>query len=87
MLGLGKKENKMQSLIKHMCEGLVDNPKNVVVEEVSGGKSTIYTIECDKEDIGKVMGRKGRNINAIRQLARAASMKNNRYVEVEIVGA
>ncbi len=92
MLGLGKKkkdESSMKALIQHVCEEMVEDPKTVTIEEICGSRSTIYEINCRSEDIGIMIGAQGRNIKAIRQIARSVSAKNREFgfVEVEVAGA
>lgn len=61
---------------------LVDHPEDVVVEEVSEEGKTILTAHINPEDMGKVIGKSGRIIRAIRDLVKLVAAKNNAYVDV-----
>ena len=57
----------MKELIEFIAKLLVDKPDNVIVEETTPDENTIeLTLKVDKSDIGKVIGKYGRNVNAIR---------------------
>lgn len=63
---------------------LVDHPDEVVVDERVDGDATILTIHTNPEDIGKVIGKSGRIIRALRDLMKVIAAKRNMYVDVEI---
>ena len=73
-------------LVRMLVESIVDNPDdlNVVQSEEDGG-DILVEISVNEEDAGKVIGRQGRVIKAIRTLARAAAMRSGKHVDVEIV--
>ena len=75
-----------EGLVRYLVESLVDVPEavNIVVTETD--ESISFQIELDPSDVGKVIGRGGRIIKAIRTLARAAGSTDNRQVEVDVVG-
>ena len=75
----------MKELIELIIKGIVDNPDKVEINEVIGEKSSIYEVRVDSEDIGKVIGRQGRNIKSIRTIVNAAAQKDDRRVVLEIV--
>lgn len=63
---------------------LVDHPEEVVIDERADGDATILTIHTNPEDIGKVIGKSGRIIRALRDLMKVIAAKRNIYVDVEI---
>ncbi len=75
-----------EALVRYLVESLVDKPEAVAVEVTETETSAMYRISLDSEDVGKVIGRGGRIIKAIRTLVRAAGSTGDRSVEVDIVG-
>ncbi|KUK56015.1 MAG: hypothetical protein XD79_0348 [Atribacteria bacterium 34_128] len=75
----------MKELIELIIKGIVDNPEKVEINEIIGEKSLIYEVRVDSDDIGKVIGRQGRNIKSIRTIVNAAAQKNDKRVVIEIV--
>ena len=74
----------MKELLLYMAKNLVDNPDAVSVTEVEGD-TTVLELRVAPEDMGKVIGRQGRIAKAIRTLVKAATVKDERPVFVEIV--
>ncbi len=73
------------SLVETLVKGLVDNPDAVEVTGFDREHEELYVeISVDESDIGKVIGRKGRVIKAIRTLVRAAASQAGFHVEVEL---
>jgi len=75
----------LKELIELIIKGIVDNPEKVEINEIIGEKSLIYEVRVDSDDIGKVIGRQGRNIKSIRTIVNAAAQKNDKRVVIEIV--
>ncbi len=63
----------MKELIIHIVQALVDNPEEIQVNEIKGGNMKVYELMVAKKDLGKVIGKQGRNINAVRTILTAAS--------------
>ncbi len=77
----------MKELLEHIVKSIVNNPDDVKVEEresVDFPGLTILTIEVAETDKGVVIGRKGRTINAIRDLITINAIRNDRRVKVMI---
>ncbi len=71
----------MKEIIEEIVKAVVDNPNDVEIKEIDGGKTKIIELKVAKDDIGKVIGKKGRTISAIRTLLASASGKEKvRYV-------
>jgi len=75
----------LRELVELIIKGIVDNPDKVEINEIIGEKSSIYEVRVDSNDIGKVIGRQGRNIKSIRTIVNAAAQKDDKRVVVEIV--
>ena len=75
----------MRELIELIIKGIVDNPDKVEINEIIGEKSSIFEVKVDSSDIGKVIGRQGRNIKSIRTILNAAAQKDDKRVVLEIV--
>lgn len=75
-----------EKLVRYLITSLVDNPDDVVIEVRHDGEDTIFEVTLNSEDVGKVIGRQGRVIKAIRTLARAAGSSDTARVDVEVVG-
>lgn len=75
-----------EALVRFLVTSLVDAPDVVTIETKETEESLTFEITLDPADVGKVIGRQGRIIKAIRTLARAAGSTASRQVEVEILG-
>ena len=75
----------MRELIEYLTKALVDNPEEVVVQEVAGEKTTVYELRVGEGDLGKVIGKHGRTIRAIRTILSAAATKQNKRAVLEIL--
>ncbi len=75
----------MKALLTQVVRALVDHPRDVILTELDGSQTIIYELRCHSEDIGKVIGRNGRNINMLRCLAEALGMRRRKRVMLELV--
>ncbi len=75
----------MGELVETIAMALVDNPDEVKVNEVEGTQSVIIELKVAPEDMGKVIGKQGRIAQAIRTVVKAAAIKENKRVVVEIL--
>jgi predicted RNA-binding protein YlqC (UPF0109 family) len=75
----------MKDLVEYMAKVLVDNPEEVVVNEIEGEQSSVIELKVAKEDIGKIIGKKGRTIQAVRSILTAASGKLNKRYSLELL--
>ena len=64
----------MKELIKHILQAMVDDPEQIKITEIVGNNTTVYEIRVAKSDLGKVIGKRGRNVEAIRTILKAAAM-------------
>ena len=75
----------MKELLETIARALVDYPDEVTVNEVEGDNVLILELRVSKEDMGKVIGKQGRIAKAVRTVVKAAAVKENIRVVVEIV--
>lgn len=75
----------MKDLVEYIAKSIVDNPEEVEVKEVEGSQSVIIELRVADEDMGKVIGKQGRIAQAIRTVVKAASIKEDKRVVVEII--
>ncbi|AYD40046.1 KH domain-containing protein [Clostridium fermenticellae] len=75
----------MKELVEIIAKSLVDNPDMVQVNEISGEQSIILELKVAPDDMGKVIGKQGRIAKAIRTVVKAAAIKENKRVVVEII--
>jgi predicted RNA-binding protein YlqC (UPF0109 family) len=75
----------MQEFLEYVVKGLVQHPEAVTVTPVERAGMTVYELRLDQSDVGKIIGRQGMTINAIRSLLLAGSAKKGLRCAVEIV--
>jgi uncharacterized protein len=76
----------LKELLTYLAQQLVDEPGEVVVEEIEEDDGTlVLELSVAEDDYGKVIGRGGRTANALRLVVKAAAVKENRRVLVDIV--
>jgi predicted RNA-binding protein YlqC (UPF0109 family) len=78
-------EVNMRELLENIAKALVDYPDEVFVNEIQNEKSIILELKVSKDDMGKVIGKQGRIAKAIRTVVKAAAIKDNRRVVVDII--
>ena len=78
-------QRRRKKLVELIAKSLVDDPNAVEVNEVEGEKSTIIELKVAQEDMGKVIGKQGRIAKAIRTVVKAAAIKSDKRVVVEIL--
>jgi uncharacterized protein len=76
----------VKELLEYMVKELVDSPDNVeITEEEEDDKTVIFKLKVAEDDLGKVIGKKGRTANALRVIMRAASAKRGKSSIVKIM--
>ena len=75
----------LNELIETMARALVDNPDQVEVSEIEGGMASAIELRVAKADLGKVIGKQGRNVDAMRTILSFASTKIRKRVILEII--
>lgn len=76
---------ELDRLITLIAQCLVDQPENVQTKSHNSNHTMVVELRVAKEDVGKVIGKKGRTVNAIRTLMGAAASKLNKHTILEIV--
>ena len=74
-----------KELIEYIVISLVDYPDDVVVREVTGEKVVIVELTVSEEDLGKIIGRYGRTLKAIRTLLYTAGLIGDKKVILELI--
>jgi predicted RNA-binding protein YlqC (UPF0109 family) len=74
-----------KQLVEILAKALVDIPEEVEVKEVWGERASVIQLKVAKGDMGKVIGKQGRNANAMRRILGAAGTKEKRSLVLEIL--
>lgn len=75
----------MQAFLEYVVKGLVEHPAEVTITPVDRGGMTVYELRMNSTDVGRIIGRQGVTINAIRSLLLAGSARKGLRCAVEIV--
>lgn len=74
----------MKDALLYIVSAIVDNPKKVTVEEDEQDGVTNFTVTVAKEDMGKVIGKEGKIIRAIRNLMKIPAIKQNKRINIAL---
>ena len=75
----------MKELITYIAKALVDKPEEVVVTEIKGEHTSVIELRVADEDIGKIIGKQGHTVQAIRMILSAASAKARKRCVLELI--
>ncbi|MEY2409575.1 MAG: uncharacterized protein QOF48_2245 [Verrucomicrobiota bacterium] len=75
----------MQTFLEYVVKGLVQKPAEVSVTPVEQSGATVYELRMNSEDVGRIIGKQGATINAIRSLLTAGSAKKGLRCSLEII--
>jgi predicted RNA-binding protein YlqC (UPF0109 family) len=75
----------MKDILETMARALVDRPEFVSVTEIGGVHASIFELSVAKDDVGKIIGKQGKNADALRTLLKAAAAKMNKRAVLEII--
>ena len=78
--------DKVADLVEYIVCGLVSDDEAVSLDVTDGPEGALIEVSCAEEDAGRIIGRRGRTIKAIRTLARALGSRVGTSVEVEVLG-
>jgi uncharacterized protein len=81
-----EKAKTLVGVIKHVICAIVDAPEEVAISVHHGEQTTVLYISCKKEDLGKVIGKQGRNATAVRTILTCVSTKLGLRAVMEITG-
>ena len=73
-----------EAFVETVVKSVVENPDAIEIEEESEGNARTFYINCDPEDVGKVIGKQGRVAKAIRTVVNAAASQQGKKVYVKI---
>lgn len=75
----------MKDFLLYILTFIVDHPKDLSIEEKDlGGGNFQYIISANSEDIGKIIGKEGKIITSLRNIARILAVKENKQINLEI---
>ena len=75
----------MKELIEYLAKRLVDRPEEVEVQEIAGEMTTVYELRTGDGDLGKIIGKHGQTIRAIRTILSAVATKENKRALLELL--
>ncbi len=75
----------LKELIEFIARALVDKPDEVQVAEIAGEQTIVLELRVAKDDLGKVIGKQGRTVKAMRAILSAASSKLRKRADLEIL--
>jgi len=77
--------SRVKDLVEYIVKALADKPDAVSLSEIEGEASIVLELRVAAEDMGRMIGREGRTINAMRSLSRVVGAKMGKKVTLEIV--
>lgn len=84
-MSFSEKEFSMEELVRYMAESLVDDSESVEVREVRNRSGVVLELRVADADMGRVIGKGGRIVNAMRSLVDVAAEKQGRRVRLDVV--
>jgi predicted RNA-binding protein YlqC (UPF0109 family) len=75
----------MRDFIEYLAKRLVDNPEEVQVTEVIGEKTNVYELQVGDGELGKIIGKQGHTIQALRTILIGVATKENKHVVLELL--
>ena len=75
----------MQELIEYVVKTLVDHPEDIRISAIEGERTIVFELRCHPEDVGKVIGKSGKTVGAIRTLLSTVAARQNRRAMLEVV--
>jgi uncharacterized protein len=75
----------VRELIQLLVEQLVNNPDAVEVKEAQVDAASVIELRVAKEDLGRVIGKQGRTVQALRTILNAIALRNNRKVILQVI--
>lgn len=75
----------MKELLYYIASNIVEHPEAIVINEVTRDDTLVLELHVDPSDMGKVIGRQGKIAKSIRSIVKAAAIRENIRVNVDIV--
>jgi predicted RNA-binding protein YlqC (UPF0109 family) len=76
----------VRDVVAYLARALVDEPERVTVAELEGVRGLVYEVRAAPADVGKLIGRGGRTVRALRRVVRSVGQREGRRVELEVLG-
>ncbi len=74
-----------QKTLERLVKALVEYPDEVIVSPIEGNGTIVFEVQVNPEDSGKVIGKKGRTINALRTIIKSSATTGTKKVIMELV--
>jgi predicted RNA-binding protein YlqC (UPF0109 family) len=74
-----------QMMLEKLVKALVEYPEEVIVTPIEGNGTIVFEVQVNTEDSGKVIGKKGRTINALRTIIKSSATTGTKKVIMELV--
>jgi len=75
----------MKTILESIAKSLVDAPNEVQITEIDGEKTIIFELRCNAKDVGKIIGKSGKTVGAMRTLLNSIAAKQGRKAMLEVV--
>ncbi len=75
----------MKELIEYVVKALVDHPEELRIAEIEGERTIVFELRCHPDDVGKVIGKSGKTVGALRTLLSTVASRQNRRAMLEVV--
>ncbi|MCK5033362.1 MAG: KH domain-containing protein [Calditrichia bacterium] len=75
----------LKEFLEHIVKPIVDKPDEIKITEVDGEAVCIYELRVGEGDFGKVLGKHGKNVNALRTLLNAVASKSGKRAILELI--
>ena len=75
----------MKELIEYVVKTLVDHPEDIRISAIEGERTIVFELRCHPEDVGKVIGKSGKTVGAIRTLLSTVAARQNKRAMLEVV--
>ncbi|MEI6890898.1 MAG: KH domain-containing protein [Pontiella sp.] len=75
----------MKQILESIAKSLVDAPNEVQITEVDGEKTIIFELRCSAKDVGKIIGKSGKTVGAMRTIMNSMAAKQGRKAMLEVV--
>ena len=75
----------MKELIEFVVKTLIDHPDELRIAEIEGERTIVFELRCHPDDVGKVIGKSGKPVGALRTLLSTVAARQNRRAMLEVV--
>lgn len=75
----------MKQILETIAKSLVDAPNEVQITEIDGDKTVIFELRCNAKDVGKIIGKSGKTVGAMRTILSSMAAKQGRKAMLEVV--